>query len=87
MVSNYFLQVTVYIGKRDFFDRIEQCEPVDGVVLVEPDHVKDKTGINNNFLIIYRPYFRIRIQCPLMLKRVYTCKYSDSVSACHGKTF
>jgi len=36
-------KVTVYIGKRDFFDHIEYCEPVDGVVLVDPDHVKEKT--------------------------------------------
>ncbi|XP_002158192.2 beta-arrestin-1 isoform X1 [Hydra vulgaris] len=36
-------KITVYIGKRDFYDHIEHCEPVDGVVLVDPEHVKDKT--------------------------------------------
>ncbi|XP_066915814.1 arrestin red cell-like [Clytia hemisphaerica] len=36
-------KVTVYIGKRDFYDHIEHCEPVDGVVLVDRDHIKDKT--------------------------------------------
>lgn len=36
-------KITVYIGKRDFYDHIEYCEPVDGVVLVDPDHIKEKT--------------------------------------------
>jgi len=36
-------KITVYIGKRDFYDHIEYCEPVDGVVLVDPSHCKDKT--------------------------------------------
>lgn len=35
-------KITVYIGKRDFYDHIEHCDPVDGVVLVDRDHIKDK---------------------------------------------
>ncbi|XP_015745875.1 S-arrestin [Python bivittatus] len=34
--------VTIYLGKRDFIDHVEHVEPVDGVVLVDPDIVKEK---------------------------------------------
>ncbi|XP_062987613.1 S-arrestin isoform X2 [Elgaria multicarinata webbii] len=34
--------VTIYLGKRDFIDHVEDVEPVDGVVLVDPDIVKKK---------------------------------------------
>ncbi|KAL7990743.1 hypothetical protein Chor_014173 [Crotalus horridus] len=34
--------VTIYLGKRDFIDHVEYVEPVDGVVLVDPDIVKEK---------------------------------------------
>uniref|UniRef100_A0A8C5R9S0 Uncharacterized protein n=1 Tax=Laticauda laticaudata TaxID=8630 RepID=A0A8C5R9S0_LATLA len=36
--------VTIYLGKRDFIDHVEYVEPVDGVVLVDPDIVKEKKG-------------------------------------------
>nr|AUG68937.1 arrestin-visual-Z [Eptatretus cirrhatus] len=32
----------VHLGKRDFVDFVDSVEPVDGVVLVDPDHVKDQ---------------------------------------------
>ncbi|KAL6070308.1 hypothetical protein STEG23_008562 [Scotinomys teguina] len=35
-------QVTIYLGKRDYVDHISQVEPVDGVVLVDPELVKGK---------------------------------------------
>ncbi|XP_056670761.1 S-arrestin [Monodelphis domestica] len=35
-------QVTIYLGKRDYVDHVDQVEPVDGVVLVDPELVKDK---------------------------------------------
>ncbi|XP_006893521.1 PREDICTED: S-arrestin [Elephantulus edwardii] len=34
--------VTIYLGKRDYIDHISQVEPVDGVVLVDPDLIKGK---------------------------------------------
>ncbi|XP_068136802.1 S-arrestin [Hyperolius riggenbachi] len=34
--------VSVYLGKRDYVDRVESVEPVDGVVFVDPDLVKGK---------------------------------------------
>nr|XP_016847626.1 PREDICTED: S-arrestin [Anolis carolinensis] len=34
--------VTLYLGKRDFIDHVEDVEPVDGVVMVDPDIVKNK---------------------------------------------
>ncbi|XP_004396123.1 PREDICTED: S-arrestin [Odobenus rosmarus divergens] len=34
--------VTIYLGKRDYIDHVEQVEPVDGVVLVDPELVKEK---------------------------------------------
>ncbi|KAF4022029.1 hypothetical protein G4228_013092 [Cervus hanglu yarkandensis] len=34
--------VTIYLGKRDYIDHVERVEPVDGVVLVDPELVKGK---------------------------------------------
>ncbi|EPY76279.1 s-arrestin [Camelus ferus] len=34
--------VTIYLGKRDYIDHVDQVEPVDGVVLVDPELVKGK---------------------------------------------
>ncbi|XP_069926137.1 S-arrestin [Oryctolagus cuniculus] len=34
--------VTIYLGKRDYIDHISKVEPVDGVVLVDPELVKGK---------------------------------------------
>ncbi|XP_055147021.1 S-arrestin isoform X3 [Hylobates moloch] len=34
--------VTIYLGKRDYIDHVSQVQPVDGVVLVDPDLVKGK---------------------------------------------
>ncbi|XP_008580182.1 PREDICTED: S-arrestin [Galeopterus variegatus] len=34
--------VTIYLGKRDYIDHINQVEPVDGVVLVDPELLKGK---------------------------------------------
>ncbi|XP_005395409.1 PREDICTED: S-arrestin isoform X2 [Chinchilla lanigera] len=34
--------VTIYLGKRDYIDYISKVEPVDGVVLVDPELVKGK---------------------------------------------
>ncbi|KAF1605744.1 UNVERIFIED_CONTAM: Beta-arrestin-2, partial [Eudyptes pachyrhynchus] len=35
-------QLTVYLGKRDFVDHLDRVDPVDGVVLVDPDYLKDR---------------------------------------------
>ncbi|KAM4620814.1 arrestin, beta 2a isoform 3-T3 [Polymixia lowei] len=35
-------KVTVYLGKRDFVDHLDQVDPVDGVILVDPDYLKDR---------------------------------------------
>ncbi|KAK2491908.1 hypothetical protein MC885_016636 [Smutsia gigantea] len=34
--------VTIYLGKRDYIDHVDQVEPVDGVVLVDPELIKGK---------------------------------------------
>uniref|UniRef100_A0A8D2Q5C0 S-arrestin n=2 Tax=Varanus komodoensis TaxID=61221 RepID=A0A8D2Q5C0_VARKO len=34
--------VAIYLGKRDFIDHVDHVEPVDGVVLVDPDIVREK---------------------------------------------
>uniref|UniRef100_A0A803W886 Beta-arrestin-1 n=1 Tax=Ficedula albicollis TaxID=59894 RepID=A0A803W886_FICAL len=36
------LQLTVYLGKRDFVDHIDVVDPVDGVVLVDPEYLKER---------------------------------------------
>uniref|UniRef100_A0A8C7W0S8 Arrestin, beta 2a n=1 Tax=Oncorhynchus mykiss TaxID=8022 RepID=A0A8C7W0S8_ONCMY len=35
-------KVTVYLGKRDFVDHLDQVDPVDGVILVDPDYLKER---------------------------------------------
>lgn len=35
-------KITMYLGKRDFVDHITSVDPIDGVVLVDPDYVKDR---------------------------------------------
>uniref|UniRef100_A0A6Q2WNY8 Arrestin, beta 2a n=1 Tax=Esox lucius TaxID=8010 RepID=A0A6Q2WNY8_ESOLU len=42
LVSIFLLEVTVYLGKRDFVDHLDQVDPVDGVILVDPEYLKDR---------------------------------------------
>uniref|UniRef100_A0A8U7MAK2 Beta-arrestin-1 n=1 Tax=Corvus moneduloides TaxID=1196302 RepID=A0A8U7MAK2_CORMO len=35
-------KLTVYLGKRDFVDHIDVVDPVDGVVLVDPEYLKER---------------------------------------------
>lgn len=35
-------KVTVYLGKRDFIDHMDYCDPVDGVVVVDNDYLKGR---------------------------------------------
>uniref|UniRef100_A0AAZ3QZ94 Arrestin C-terminal-like domain-containing protein n=1 Tax=Oncorhynchus tshawytscha TaxID=74940 RepID=A0AAZ3QZ94_ONCTS len=32
----------IYLGKRDFVDHLDQVDPVDGVILVDPEYLKDR---------------------------------------------
>lgn len=33
------LKMTIYLGRRDFVDHVSETDPVDGVVLVDPDYL------------------------------------------------
>lgn len=35
-------KVTFYLGRRDFIDHLDYCDPVDGVIVVEPDYLKNR---------------------------------------------
>eukprot|EP00088_Acartia_fossae_P048248 TRINITY_DN5261_c0_g1_i1.p1 TRINITY_DN5261_c0_g1~~TRINITY_DN5261_c0_g1_i1.p1 ORF type:complete len:453 (+),score=89.12 TRINITY_DN5261_c0_g1_i1:44-1402(+) len=35
-------KITVYLGKRDFVDHMTHVDPIDGVVLVDPEYLKDR---------------------------------------------
>lgn len=35
-------KITVYLGKRDFIDHLSHIDPIDGVVLVDPDYLKER---------------------------------------------
>ncbi|CAG2116188.1 unnamed protein product, partial [Medioppia subpectinata] len=35
-------KITVYLGKRDFVDHLTHVDPIDGVVLIDPDYLKDR---------------------------------------------
>ncbi|KAF7242037.1 Arrestin-C [Varanus komodoensis] len=34
--------LSIYLGKRDFVDHVEHVEPVDGIVLIDPEYLKDR---------------------------------------------
>ncbi|XP_028996455.1 arrestin, beta 2b [Betta splendens] len=35
-------KLTVYLGKRDFVDHLDYVDPVDGVLIVDPEYLKDR---------------------------------------------
>lgn len=35
-------KVTVYLGKRDFIDHMDYCDPIDGVVVVDAEYLKGR---------------------------------------------
>uniref|UniRef100_A0A1I8II94 Arrestin_C domain-containing protein n=1 Tax=Macrostomum lignano TaxID=282301 RepID=A0A1I8II94_9PLAT len=35
-------KITTYLSKRDFVDHLTRVDPIDGVVLVDPDYIKDR---------------------------------------------
>jgi arrestin-2 len=35
-------KLTVYLGKRDFIDHIDSCDPVDGVIVVDNDYLQGR---------------------------------------------
>lgn len=35
-------KLTVYLGKRDFIDHIEYCDPVDGVLVLDEEYLKGR---------------------------------------------
>ncbi|XP_064614762.1 beta-arrestin-1-like isoform X3 [Liolophura sinensis] len=35
-------KITTYLGKRDFIDHLTHTDPIDGVVLVDPDYLKER---------------------------------------------
>ena len=37
-------KITTYLGKRDFIDHVDYTESIDGIVLLDPDYVKEVPG-------------------------------------------
>lgn len=35
-------KVTVYLGKRDFIDHLDHCDPVDGIIVVDNEYLKGR---------------------------------------------
>lgn len=46
-------KLTVYLGKRDFIDHIDYCDPVDGVIVVDPDYLKGR-AVYGQLVTTYR---------------------------------
>ena len=36
-------KITVYVGKRDFVDHVEEVDPIDGVLLIDPEYFKKES--------------------------------------------
>lgn len=35
-------KLTVYLGKRDFLDHLDHCDPIDGIIVVDNDYLKGR---------------------------------------------
>lgn len=35
-------KMTIYLGKRDFIDHLDYCDPIDGVVVVDNDYLRGR---------------------------------------------
>ena len=35
-------KLTIYLGRRDFVDHVSETDPIDGVLLVDPDYLAGK---------------------------------------------
>ncbi|XP_077286026.1 arrestin 2 [Arctopsyche grandis] len=46
-------KVTVYLGKRDFVDHLDFCDPVDGIIVVDSDYLKGRK-IYSQLVTTYR---------------------------------
>ena len=44
-------KITVYLGKRDFVDHVTHVDPIDGVVLVDPEYLK----VGTRYTGLYTP--------------------------------
>jgi len=47
-------KITVYLGKRDFVDHITHVDPIDGVVLIDPDYVIKDRKVFGHVLAAFR---------------------------------
>lgn len=46
-------KITVYLGKRDFIDHADYCDPVDGVVVLDEDYMRERK-IYGQLVTVYR---------------------------------
>lgn len=46
-------KLTVYLGKRDFVDHLDYCDPVDGVLVIDPEYLKGR-GVFGQLITTYR---------------------------------
>ncbi|EDO43535.1 predicted protein [Nematostella vectensis] len=53
-LTSFFTQITTYLGKRDFIDHVKHIDPIDGVVLVDPEYVKDGKKVFAHVLAAFR---------------------------------
>ena len=47
-------KVTVYMGKRDFVDHISAVEPIDGVVVLDDEYVRERRKIFGQVVCSFR---------------------------------
>ncbi|XP_060038648.1 LOW QUALITY PROTEIN: arrestin-C [Erinaceus europaeus] len=50
-------KLSIYLGKRDFVDHVDIVEPIDGVVLVDPDYLKGRKSKDSVRLVIQKVQF------------------------------
>uniref|UniRef100_A0A3P8U6T5 Beta-arrestin-1 n=1 Tax=Amphiprion percula TaxID=161767 RepID=A0A3P8U6T5_AMPPE len=55
-------KLTVYLGKRDFVDHVDLVEAVDGVVLIDPEYLKERKGSGRPRLTFRKDLFVANIQ-------------------------
>ena len=47
-------KITVYMGKRDFVDHISAVEPIDGIVVLDDEYVRENRKIFGQVVCCFR---------------------------------
>lgn len=56
-------KLTFYLGKRDFIDHLDYCDPIDGVVVVDSDYLKGRKVFGELITVCFNLEFFLLLYC------------------------